>query len=154
LGLIPQVQMAVNRKDLDLPEGVPLFVSVGRLIPRKQYDVLLEAWRDIPYAHLVIIGDGPLKEKLQELIHKWSLGDRVHLLGFVSEEHKHKVLLASDAYVSATEHEGFGIVFLEAMEAGLPIVSTDTGGQRDFLTEGENAILVPTNDPEQLVAAA
>ncbi|MDZ4286184.1 MAG: glycosyltransferase family 4 protein, partial [Candidatus Sungbacteria bacterium] len=78
--------------------------------------------------------------------------NRVYLLGFVSEEHMYKVLQVSDAYVAASEHEGFGIVYLEAMEAGLPIVSTDTGGQRDFLTEDENAILVPTNDAKQLVA--
>lgn len=152
LGLIPSPPIAVTRSELNLPEGVPLFVSVGRLIPRKRYDLLLAAWKEIPEAHLAIIGDGPLKTQLQAVIAEGGLGDRVHLLGFVGEAHKHKVLSVADAYVSATEHEGFGIVYLEAMEAGLPIVTTDTGGQRDFLTEGENAILVPTNDVRQLVA--
>lgn len=152
LGLIPHPPIEVTRRNLDLPENVPLFVSVGRLIPRKRYDVLLEVWREISSAHLVIIGDGPLKAQLQARIAEWNLGDRVHLLGFVSEDHKYKVLQVADGYVSATEHEGFGIVYLEAMEAGLPIVSTDTGGQRDFLTEEENAILVPANDAKQLVA--
>ncbi|MEK7556516.1 MAG: glycosyltransferase family 4 protein, partial [Patescibacteria group bacterium] len=152
LGLIPHAVVTVARKDVNLPEGVPIFVSVGRLIPRKRYDLLLEAWREIPSAHLVIIGDGPLKEDLQSKIAAYGLEKRVHLLGFVDEAHKYKVLQASDAYISATEHEGFGIVYLEAMEAGLPIVTTDTGGQRDFLTEAENAILVATSDAKQLVA--
>lgn len=152
LGLIPQALVTATREELHLPAGVPLFVSVGRLIPRKRYDLLLEAWRETPGAHLVIIGDGPLKEELQSKITEYALGERVHLLGFVSEQHKHDALYAADAYVSATEHEGFGIVFLEAMEAGLPIVSTDTGGQRDFLKEEENAILVSTGDVPQLVA--
>lgn len=152
LGLIPHLPITITRAQLNLPEHVPLFVSVGRLIPRKRYDVLLEAWRDVRDAHLVIIGDGPLKAQLLENIAAWGLGERVHLLGFVDEEHKYKVLAVADAYVAASEHEGFGIVYLEAMEAGLPIVSTDTGGQRDFLKEEENAILVPTGDVPQLVA--
>lgn len=153
LGLIPHVPVEITRAQLNLPEHVPLFVSVGRLIPRKRYDLLLETWREVREAHLVIIGDGPLKEDLQKIITEKKLGNRVHLLGFVSEEHKYSVLQVADVYVSATEHEGFGIVYLEAMEAGLPIVSTDTGGQRDFLTEGENAILVSTDDVKQLVAS-
>ena len=152
LGLIPHASVATSRAQLHLPEGVSLFVSVGRLIPRKRYDLLLTAWRDIPEAHLAIIGDGPLKERLQAQIGEYGLEGRVHLLGFVDEDQKYNVLTVADAYISATDHEGFGIVFLEAMEAGLPIVTTDTGGQRDFLTEGENAILVPTNDATQIVA--
>lgn len=156
LGLVPTMahagQADASRESLRLPEGVPLFVSVGRLIPRKRYEVLLEAWREISGAGLVIMGEGHERTRLQRLIAQWGLGDRVRLLGFVSEERKEHLLHAADAYVSAAEHEGFGIVFLEAMEAGLPIVATDTGGQRDFLTEGENAILVPPNDARQLAA--
>lgn len=153
LGLIPHPPSPkLTRASLGLPAEGLLFVSVGRLIPRKRYDLLLSAWREIPEAQLVIIGDGPLKAQLEKMIREWNLGSRVHLLGFVSEEHKHKVLHVADAYVAASEHEGFGIVYLEAMEAGLSIVSTDTGGQRDFLTDGENAILVPTNDAKQLAA--
>lgn len=153
LGLIPHSSsLKLQRARLGLPEHVPLFVSVGRLIPRKRYEVLLEAWREISGAALVIMGDGPDRRRLQRMIEQWELGDQARLLGFVSEERKLEVLRAADAYVSAAEHEGFGIVFLEAMEAGLPIVATDTGGQRDFLTEGENAILVPPNDARQLSA--
>lgn len=152
LGLIPSHVLRLPRSALGLPEQALVFVTVGRLIPRKGYAVLLAAWREISGAHLVILGDGPLQRPLAQLIKEYHLSDRVHLLGFVDEEKKQQILRAADAYVSASEHEGFGIVFLEAMEAGLAIVSTDIGGQRDFLTEGENAILVPVHDSKQLAA--
>lgn len=153
LGLVPARAAAASRSDLELPEGRTLFVSIGRLIPRKGYEILLAAWREISEANLVIIGTGPLKEKLESMIEKFNLAGRVQLLGYLKEERKQQVLRAADAFVSASEHEGFGIVFLEAMEAGLPIVATGKGGHRDFLIEGENAVFVPVGDRERLRAA-
>lgn len=153
LGLIPMVVPAASRGELGLPEHGPLFVSVGRLIPRKGFEDLLRAWHDIPTAHLVIIGDGPLLDRLKKSIREFDSGGRVHLLGFVDEIKKQQILRVADAYISGAEHEGFGIVFLEAMEAGLPIVATDTGGQTDFLVQGENAVLISPHQPEQLLEA-
>ncbi len=150
IGLVHKDVEAVTRKELNLPENVPLFVSIGRLIPRKDYEALLVAWKEIPTAHLVIIGSGPLEKELNEKIREYDLSGRVRLMGQLSEQKKLQVLRASDVYVSAAKHEGFGIVFLEAMEAGLPIVSTDVGGQTDFLKSGENAILIPPDDSKQL----
>lgn len=153
LGLTPMVVPASSRAELGLPERVPLSISVGRLIPRKGFEYLLRAWRDIPEAHLVIIGEGPLRGRLEKVIQELALDGRVHLLGFVDEVKKRQVLRVADIYISGAEHEGFGIVFLEAMEAGLPIIATDTGGQTDFLVAGENAILVPAQQPTQLLEA-
>jgi len=153
LGLMPARVAVASRADLELPERGSLFVSVGRLIPRKGYEALLTAWRGITEANLVIIGTGPLREKLEGMIEKFNLAGRVQLLGYLKEEKKQQVLRAADAFVSASEHEGFGIVFLEAMEAGLPIVATDRGGHRDFLIEGENAVFVPVGDEKRLRAA-
>lgn len=153
LGLIPMVVPAASRGELGLPEHVPLFVSVGRLIPRKGFEDLLRAWRAIPTAHLVIIGDGPLLDRLKKTIQEFDISGRVHLLGFVDEVKKQQILRVADAYISGAEHEGFGIVFLEAMEAGLPIIAMDAGGQTDFLVAGENAVLVPPYQPEQLLGA-
>lgn len=153
LGLVPTTVSVVSRGELGLPEHVPLFVSVGRLIPRKGFEDLLRVWKDISAAHLIIIGDGPLRVRLENVIHELDIAGRVHLLGFVDEVKKRQVLRAADVYISGAEHEGFGIVFLEAMEAGLPIVATDNGGQTDFLIAGENAVLVPPRQPEQLLEA-
>ena len=152
IGLARQSVEEANRRDLGLSEDVPLFVSVGRLIPRKGYEDLLMAWREIPTAHLVIIGSGPLMNELAGKIKEYELAGRVQLMGQLSERKKLQVLRVSDAYISAAKHEGFGIVFLEAMDAGLPIIATDVGGQTDFLRSGENAILVPPDDSKQLQA--
>lgn len=152
LGLEPAHPPVKSRQELGVPPGV-VAISIGRLIPRKGYEVLLKAWRDVQDAHLFIIGDGPLKDRLQALIQEYGLQDRVKLLGFVSDEVKQQLLRVSDFYVSAAEHEGFGIVFLEAMDAGLPIVAVNEGGQTDFLFEGKQALLVGVNDVPGLAKA-
>jgi glycosyltransferase involved in cell wall biosynthesis len=154
LGLVQTPVPTLDRHSLGLPETGVLAVSVGRLIPRKSYHVLLDAWRLVmPEAQLVILGDGPLKFSLEKAVKAKGLEKRVWLLGFMDEVKKLQILQAADMYVSAAEHEGFGIVFLEAMEAGLPIVSVNEGGQTDFLAEPTNALLVKPHDAQALAAA-
>ncbi|MEX1112610.1 MAG: glycosyltransferase family 4 protein [Candidatus Andersenbacteria bacterium] len=153
LGVVPQEVPPASRKELGIPEQVNVAVSVGRLIPRKGYDTLLRAWKDVPGAHLIILGDGPLKHDLERLVAELGLSDRVTLSGFVPETRKLQILRAADIYVSAAKHEGFGIVFIEAMDASLPIVATNDGGQCDFLVEKENALLVAPDFPDQLAQA-
>ncbi|MBI3255371.1 MAG: glycosyltransferase family 4 protein [Candidatus Andersenbacteria bacterium] len=152
LGLEPARVSPKTRPELGLGAGITC-ITVGRLIPRKAYEVLLLAWQQVKEANLLIIGDGPLKDKLQDLIVQYGLQERVKLLGFVSDEAKQQLLRVSDIYVSAAEHEGFGIVFLEAMDAGLPIVAANEGGHTDFLFEGKQALLVGVNDADALAAA-
>lgn len=144
---------SASRKDFDIPVQAIVAVSIGRLVPRKGYDVLLSAWRKVPEATLVIIGDGPMKEGLQQKIRDYNLQGRVHLMGQVGEIQKNQLLSLADMYVSAAQHEGFGIVFLEAMQAGLPIIAANDGGQRDFLVSGENALLVAPHDQKGLQEA-
>lgn len=155
LGFTPASTAIASRQELGLSEDTPILVSVGRLIPRKGYDVLLKAVSQLKALDykLVIIGDGPLKEDLKRQIDELGLSNKVELTGFVSEEKKYQLLQAADIYVSAALHEGFGIVFLEAMSVGLPIVAPNDGGQCDFLQEGRNALLVAPQDPNALAAA-
>lgn len=154
LGLVPAHVPILDRHSLALPMAGILAVSIGRLIPRKSYHVLLDAWKLLPGdANLVILGDGPLKFSLEKAIKDRALSERVWLLGFMDEVKKMQILRAADMYVSAAEHEGFGIVFLEAMEAGLPIVAVNEGGQTDFLTDNENALLVEPHNPTALAQA-
>src|SRR5581483_5334889 len=153
IGFAPWMKPAPARAEFGIPEKVPLFVSIGRLIPRKGYGTLLTAWQQLPNVHIAIAGSGPLEGELREYIEQHNLKDRVHLLGFVSEERKRRLLASADAFISGANHEGFGIVFLEAMHAGLPIIATNEGGQTDFLIEGENALLVPPGASQQIVSA-
>lgn len=154
LGLVPQVVLPVSRSELKLPAQVPMVISIGRLIARKGYHRLLRAFSAVPgSAHLVIIGGGSLTAELVALARELHIADRVHLLGFIAEEQKLQLLRQATVYVSAADHEGFGIVFLEAMAAGLPIVAGIDGGHTDFLVSEENALLVDVQSEEQLSAA-
>ncbi len=153
IGLKMYKEQIASKQEFGYLENDIVCVSIGRLVERKGYDVLLAAWKEIPAAKLGIIGDGPLKAELSRTIHEYELTDRVRLFGKVSEEEKMRLLALADIYVSAAQHEGFGIVFLEAMQAGLPIVATNDGGQTDFLKEGEHALLTEPNDSHAIARA-
>lgn len=153
LGLVQRQVGPVERESLGLPEDSVVFVSIGRLIARKGFADLLRAWQSVEHGFLVIVGDGPLLDELQQLAVVLHISDRVLFTGYVSEERKHHILQAADGYVSAALHEGFGIVFLEAMSAGLPIVAFAEGGHCDFLRHEENAFLVNPGSQADLTAA-
>lgn len=149
LGLVPTPTSANALQ----AAGPITFITIGRLIPRKNYEVLLSVWTRLPNIRLTIVGSGPLKAKLQKMIQEKELAGRVSLTGFVSEERKQQLLHEASAYISPAHHEGFGIVFLEAMEAGLPIIAGTSGGQTDFLKDGINALLVDPEKADEVVAA-
>lgn len=130
-----------------------LLVSVGRLVARKRVDQLLRALAEIrdPGIKLLLIGEGPLERELRETADQLGLQGRVFFMGAVDEVTKHELLTVSDLYVSTSEHEGFGLVFLEAMANGLPVVSYDRGGHRDFLHHGRTGYLAPLNNLDAFV---
>ena len=152
LGLIKHSFNKVDRKNLALSDEDFLIISIGRLIKRKGLQYLFYAIQKLGNKRLklLIMGEGPEKESLKMLSQKLGLEGQVKFLGFVSEEKKYQYLSVSDLFVLPSLHEGFGIVFLEAMHCGLPIITTDTGGQTDFLKDGENGFLVPVGDVDSL----
>lgn len=152
LGLVPPAAPLEVKQSPDTVGARIDLITVGRLIPRKGYADLLLAIASMHEKNIFlhILGDGPLASELQREAATRGVLDRVQFHGHVSEAEKFRLLAASDVYVSASHHEGFGICFLEAMYAGLPIIATDTGGQTDFLTAGRNAILVPPHHPKEL----
>jgi glycosyltransferase involved in cell wall biosynthesis len=137
----------VGRNELGLDENLFYTISIGRLVKRKGFNFLIEAIERTPEnVHALIIGEGPEKENLVHLAKKLNVFDRVHFLDFVSETEKFQYLQNSDVYVLSSLHEGFGIVLQEAMQVGLPIISTNNGGQVDFIKDGENGFLVNVGD--------
>lgn len=143
-----------SRHEHGFEEGDVLFATVGRLVARKATDQLIKligALRGKP--HLLIMGTGPQEPVLRKLAVEHGVQDRVHFLGFVDEADKFRILQMCDAFVSTSQHEGFGLVFLEAMASGLPVVCYDHGGQTDFLESGVTGYMLPLNDMSAVAAA-
>lgn len=134
-----------SRFDFDLKNDEVVFCTIGRLIKRKNIDdicsVLYGLKNNFKFK-LLIIGDGPERMHLEKLSLQLGLNGSVRFLGNVSDEAKFQILGLSDFYLSTALHEGFGLVFLEAMACGLPIVCYDRGGQKDFLASGKTGFLV------------
>lgn len=134
------------------PKGPIL--SLCELTPRKNVGILLRAWAhlesaDIADRKLVIAGDGPRRNELRELAAELSLSD-VSFKGYVSNEEKHELFRDSFCYVLPTRMEGFGLANLEAMASGCIVVSTDTPGVRDYLRDGHNGKMIPSDEPAAL----
>jgi glycosyltransferase involved in cell wall biosynthesis len=150
----PQVPR-MARANFAIPEDAFVMVTVGRLVARKATAQLVLAMSAAqrPDTHLLIVGDGPDADAVRRTAADAGLRERVHLLGQVSDERKYQALGVADLFVSATQHEGFGLVFLEAMAYGLPIICYDHGGQTDFLVDGETGHLVTLNDLDRFTRA-
>ncbi len=130
-----------------------LLVTVGRLVARKAVDQLIAVMPHLKTtrAHLIIIGTGSLEQELRKKAQELNVRERVHFMGYVSEEEKFRILHMSDVFISTSMHEGFGLIFLEAMASGLPIICYDNGGQTDFLEDGQTGFVVRLNDQLTIV---
>jgi glycosyltransferase involved in cell wall biosynthesis len=159
---IPVISTGFSPPDITLPpqkicaESAPVgFVMVSRLVERKGLNYLLDALAQMTDKnwHLTLVGDGPEQGRLEVQTKNLEIAARVTFAGFVGEEEKFAILSRSDVFVLPTLHEGLGLVYFEAMYCGLPIVTTNNGGQTDFLTHEENALLVPIRDTKALKQA-
>jgi glycosyltransferase involved in cell wall biosynthesis len=145
----------VRREDLGLPDDRFIFITVGRLVPRKAVDRLLQILARVPdpRAYLLVVGSGPELETLRGLTRELGVEDRVGFTGWIDADRKWKLLRASDAFISTSLHEGFGLVFLEAMAMGLPVIAPDHGGQVDFLEDGETGYITPAGNEDAVAGA-
>jgi glycosyltransferase involved in cell wall biosynthesis len=167
-----QVPVRVIPYTLGLPEaqatrqpardGSFRILFVGRLVKRKGVTHLIEAVRRLPAelgAHLTIIGDGPEHATLAVQVHDGGLDGRVDMSGRVPESALREAYAASDVLVLPSivdargDTEGLGVVLLEAMSYGVPVVGSDIGGITDIIENGESGLLVPPADAEQLARA-
>ncbi len=127
------------------------FLTVSHLVPRKNIGLLLQAFKQLAdqKVHLTIGGDGPEKERLQKLTATLGLESQVTFLGSLSREAVRVAFQEADAFVLASQHETFGVVCIEAMASGIPIVATRCGGTEDIVNE-EAGCLVAVNDLQAL----
>lgn len=135
------------RHELGLPTNSLLLISVGSLIERKGYDVLIPAVGPLlsvrPECHLLVVGDGPLKSGLKTLARAHSVERQVHFLGLRNDVPD--MLADSDVFVLASRAEGFSLAVVEALAASLPVVVTDVGGHKEIISETTGFLVPPLN---------
>ncbi|ODT19491.1 MAG: glycosyl transferase [Kaistia sp. SCN 65-12] len=133
----------------------PVLATAGRLVGVKDHKTLLRAFAALLKqrpARLVLFGDGPLRGELEAESRILGIGSRVLFAGYVNDPAA--CYAAADLFVLSSTSEGFGNVLIEAMAAGVPVVSTDAPhGPREILADGKYGALVPVGDAEALAAA-
>jgi glycosyltransferase involved in cell wall biosynthesis len=130
----------------NVPCDATRLVFVGRCNAYKDHETLLRALRTVPDAHLLLVGDGPLRLQLERLAQSLGIANRVSFLGW--REDVAAILKASDIYVHPTHSDGFGLAACEAMAAGLPVVASDVPGLAQVVDGA--GILFPAGDERAL----
>jgi rhamnosyl/mannosyltransferase len=146
-----QKRIAEIRRDF----SQPIVLFVGRLVPYKGVDVLLDAMAGLN-AVALIVGEGPQRASLEAQAHRLGVTSRVRFLGSVTDQELASLYRACDVFVlpSVTRQEAFGVVQLEAMAAGKPVVSTDVGTGVGWVNRhGETGYVVPPRDAGALEEA-
>lgn len=145
---------------LDVSERLPRdsfrFFNVALLSEKKGHRDLLEAFsrafQGDSKIRLTIGGDGDIKQSLIELARDLGIGEQVDFLGILDRGSVRVEMLRSNAFVLPSHYETFGVVAIEALSCGLPVIATRCGGPESIVTK-EDGVLVPTQDPEMLAAA-
>lgn len=130
------------------------FVSCGNLVDVKNFELLFTAFSKLQNnnAQLTVFGDGVKRAELMSLCENLGVADRVHFKGHQVREVIAKEYAQSDAFVLASKSETFGVSFIEAMCAGLPVIATKCGGPQDFVNE-HNGLLCENEDADSLAKA-
>ncbi|MEW6407218.1 MAG: glycosyltransferase family 4 protein [Patescibacteria group bacterium] len=154
---IANKNLKITNLNIDL-RNRKVLLTVGRLVARKGVawfceNVMTKIPQNIIY---LVIGTGPEKENIINIIEKYKLKNQVFLLGKLSDKDLEKVYKISDIFVMPNikvkgDMEGFGIVVLEATNYGLPVVASDLEGISDAIKSGENGILVPSQNTEEFI---
>ncbi|WP_456278284.1 1,4-alpha-glucan branching protein domain-containing protein [Bacillus sp. AK128] len=137
--------------------GNPVVYSIGRIVPEKGFQTLIEAaplvLQKHPNVSFMIGGKGPLEKEYDDLISKKNLRDHVRLIGFINDEERNQLLRNCDVAVFPSLYEPFGIAALEAMIAKKPVIVSDTGGLTSFVKNGITGLTVSPGSAEELAKA-
>jgi glycosyltransferase involved in cell wall biosynthesis len=145
----------VARRRLGVDDSSPVVGVFGRSVRQKGVDVLLDAWPEVlsthPAARLVVVGDGPLRPRLERQSRRLGRAGRVIFAGWV--DHAAGLMPGCDVIAIPSRWEGFGLVALEAMAAARPIVASRVGGLEEIVVAGVTGSLVAPEDPQPLAEA-
>jgi phosphatidylinositol alpha-1,6-mannosyltransferase len=152
------------RQSLGLAEK-KVIVSVGRLVHRKGQDFLIESMprvlKQVPNAHLLLVGQGPYREHLEKLVRKHSIEKNVTFIGRIQYKDLPGYICVGDIFAmpcrsrfAGLEVEGLGIVYLEASACGLPVIAGESGGAPDAVVEGVTGFVVDGTNVEEIANRA
>lgn len=168
LDIIPNgVDLADHRRfiDHDLREfrrqyatdDEQIVFHIGRLVHEKGAHTLIQAapkiLSEFPHARVLIAGRGPLRSELERMVLDLGVSDRVDILGFISTADRDRLYQVADVAVFPSLYEPFGIVALEAMAAGTPVVASNVGGFAEMVDSHETGLLHASGDPDSLAWA-
>ncbi|MEW6171993.1 MAG: glycosyltransferase family 4 protein [Bacillota bacterium] len=137
-----------------IPLATPVkLVTVGRLVPWKHVDGIIESLRSLTEAGLVVVGDGPERRRLETTAQSLGVINRVYFAEQRSKSETQSLIAACDIFVLNSSYEGLPHVVVEAMQLGLPVVATAVGGTPEVIKDGETGLLIPPGDNDALSKA-
>ncbi|HBO43930.1 MAG TPA: hypothetical protein DD670_08365 [Planctomycetaceae bacterium] len=143
------------RGRFSIPNGNPIVIAVARLNPEKGIDVLIDAFailaEQLSNVHLVLVGDGQERRRLEKQCQKRQLNGRVHFAGYSAMPGD--LVAEADVLALSSRSEGLPNVVLEAMAMGKPVVATTVGGVPEVIEDGISGRLVPPDQPDLLARA-
>jgi len=150
------VDGSAMRSKLNVKQG-PLVATAIRLVKRKGPEHLVNAFskvlKKMPNAKLAVAGGGTEAASLRAQIKKLGMGKSVFMLGKLQREEVARLMVAADVFVLPSLFESFGLVLLEAMAVGTPVVCTRTQGALEIVKDGEDGLIVPPGDDDALADA-
>lgn len=149
--VLPNPAPAIERVDVSSEPGS--FVFVGRLTRQKALEVAIAAVARVPEARLVVVGDGPDRERLEELARASGAADRIVFRGALPRSEALAIVAGSEAALLTSAWENFPHSAVEALAAGVPVVSTAVGGVPEIVRDGSNGLLAPVGDVDAVATA-
>lgn len=125
-------------------------IYAGRLVQWKNIDCLIRLIKDIQQLSLIIIGEGKEKDNLMKLVKELNIEDKIYFLGRKDKKEMYEIIKQSDIFILFSSYEGFPHILLEAMKIGIPIITTNTGGNPELAKDKLNCLMVEKNNYQQL----
>jgi glycosyltransferase involved in cell wall biosynthesis len=147
---IDQYAIDALRTELGVSEGCIVFGTIARLDPIKNQEMMLQAFantlKEVPQAILLIVGDGEIRERLEQLAAELRISNALRFVGYRNEPFQYLGLM--DVYLLSSLSEGTSMTLLEAMAASKPCVVTDAGGNPEIVLDQHNGFVVPNNNAQ------
>lgn len=130
----------------------PTLITAARLVPWKGIDTLLEALAEVPEAQLVVVGEGPDRERLESVAKRLGVQDRTRFTGALPRAELLNCIAGADLFVLGSSFESFSFQLVEAMMVGTPVIARDIGNLRELIVPEQNGVLLPSGSASEYAA--